>query len=109
MVDEHPPTDVGARMNLDAREPAAPVRQPPRQPARPEAPQTIDDHPVPDERMQPRVAGQYLPRRARRRVALENHVYIFTQSIEHDLIFPYPSESLKYCLPTIPRSPTAPR
>src|SRR5450432_1951415 len=51
---------------------------------------------MPDERVQARVAGQDLPGRARRRVAVEHDSNIFAQAGKHAPILTFPSESLKY-------------
>ena len=51
---------------------------------------------MPDERVQAGVAGEDLERRARRRIALEHDSDVFTESIEHEAIFAFPIETLKY-------------
>ena len=61
VVDEHPPADRGARMDLDPGEPAAPVGEPAGKPPESRAPQRVGDVPVPDQRMQARVASEHFP------------------------------------------------
>src|SRR5437899_6446691 len=96
MIEEHPPPDGRARMNLDARQPASPMGEPASSPAPAPAPQPIGDGAVPDEGMQPRIASQHLPAAARRGIAFEHDGDVFAQPGEHDVIFAYPSVALKY-------------
>jgi len=82
VVDEHAPADHRARMDLDAGEEAPDVRDEAAEPAQPARPAPVGA-PVKDERMQPRVAREHLPRRARGGVALADGGDVFTQSGEH--------------------------
>jgi len=54
------------------------------------------DRTMPDQRMQPRVAGQHFPGGARGRIALKHDGEIFTEPIEHEAMLPYPTELLNY-------------
>ncbi len=72
VVDENAPADRRAGVDLDSRQPAAPVRQPARQPAEVRPPQAVDDRAMPDQRVQSRIAGKNLPGRARGRIAVEH-------------------------------------
>ena len=83
VVDEHPPPDRGAGMDLDAGQEAAPVREPAGEPAKVGAPQAVHDHAMPDERVQAGVARQDFPRRAGGRVAVEDDADVFAESVEH--------------------------
>jgi hypothetical protein len=82
MVDEHMVADVRSRMDLDAGQPARDIRYKPRQPAKPAAPARMRKS-VQCQGMQARVAGQHLPARTSRRVALEDAVDVFAQPREH--------------------------
>jgi hypothetical protein len=46
--------------------------------------------------MQARIAGQHLPGGARGGIALEYDGNVFTESIKHSAMLPYPTESLNY-------------
>ncbi len=96
VVDEHPPADRRAGVDFDAGQPAAPVRQPAREPARAAAPEAVAHRAVPYQRMQARIAGQHLPGGACGGIALEYDRDVFTESVEHTTIVPYPTESLNY-------------
>src|SRR4029077_7516748 len=85
VVDEDARAEPGAGMDLDPGERAAEVRgKAPEQlePVQPEPARELVDV----DRVQAGIAGQYLPRRARRRVALEDAGDIAAQSREHPAI-----------------------
>ena len=46
--------------------------------------------------MEAGVAGQHLPSGSGGRVAIEDNGNVFTESTEHEDIFPYPTELLNY-------------
>src|SRR5262245_62473030 len=96
VVDEHPPANRGPRVDLDAGPKPAPVRNPPGQPAESPAPEPVRDRPMPDERVQPGIASEDFPPALRRRVPLEHDGNVFTQTLEHGRIFPFPTVTLKY-------------
>ena len=77
VVDEHAASYDCPGMDLDSRQPAPPVRQPAAQPPRPIGPQRVRHGSVPNERMEAGVAGQDLPGRPCRRVALEHDRDVF--------------------------------
>src|SRR5205085_11730148 len=85
VVDEDARADLRARMDLDAGQPAAEVRG-----EAPEPLQLMEPEPVRElvdvDRVQAWIAGQYLPRRAGRRVAVEDARDIAAQSREHPAI-----------------------
>ena len=70
VVDEKTPADGGAGMNFDAGQKAADMRHQSPQPAQVPMPQPIRDA-VNAQRMEPRIAGDNLPGRARSRIAIE--------------------------------------
>src|SRR5438132_11510303 len=55
---------------------------------------------MPDQGMEAGVAGEDLERGARCRIALEHDGDVFTEPIEHAVIFAFPIETLKYSLQT---------
>src|SRR5882672_290213 len=84
VVDENPAADRRARVDLDPREePRAVGREPP-QPAQLHAPQRVRKA-VDEKGMKARVAGNDLPGRARRGVAVEHAGYVFADSGKHRL------------------------
>ena len=62
----------------------------------PQPPQPVRDGAVPDERVQPRIAGEHLPAGARRGVPVEYDGDVFTQTVEHAAILPSPTVPLNY-------------
>ena len=82
VVDEHAMADLRARVDLDTREPAVPVRDPAPQPLEAPVPAGMGQ-PVKHHRMKPRVAGDHLPARARRRVALQDAIDVGFHSGKH--------------------------
>ena len=62
---------------------------------------------MPDQCVQPRVAGEHLPPGPSGRVAVEDDRDVFAKSAEHEGIFPYPSELLNYWVERVQRSKTA--
>ena len=83
VVDEHPPADGRPRMDFDSRQPAGPVREPAGEPAPAPTPEPVRNRAVPDQRMQPRIAGQDLPPGARGRVPVEHDGDVFAKAAEH--------------------------
>src|SRR6185312_7390012 len=83
VVDEDPPADRRARMDLDSGPKTAPVRQPACEPAQAARPQRVSDRTVPDQRVDARVAGEHFPTGAGRGVAVEHHGDVFAQMVEH--------------------------
>src|SRR5438477_4190419 len=96
VIDEHPPADDCARMDLDPGEPPAPMREPAGKPPLAPVPERMGDPAMPDQCVQPRVAGEHLPPGPSGRVAVEDDRDVFAKSAEHEGIFPYPSELLNY-------------
>jgi hypothetical protein len=96
VVDEHQPADRRAGVDFDAGQPASPVGQPTREPARATAPEAVAHCAVPYQRMEARIAGQHLPGGACGGIALEYDGDVFTESVEHKTMLPYPTESLNY-------------
>src|SRR5262249_35120102 len=94
VVDEHPSTDRRAGVDLDAGEPATPMREPPSQPLETGSPQAMCDGPVPDQSVQAGIASEPFPRAPRGRVPVENHPDVFPQTIEHEAILAFPSNLL---------------
>ncbi len=82
VVDEHAPTNGGAGMNLDAGEPAPPVRNPPPEPVPAALPAGMR-HAVKQQGVQARITGDNLPGRTRGRVALQDDLDGLTQSLQH--------------------------
>jgi len=76
-------------MDLDAREPATEMRREATEPAQLLPPEPMRQTMDPD-RMQPRIAGENLPFRARRSVALEDAGDVALQSREYALILELP-------------------
>src|SRR3972149_9773949 len=95
VVDEHPPADGRAGMDFDPGDPAAEMRG-----RAPKPPQAAHPEPmgelVQGQRVQPGIAGEHLPRVARRRIALEYACDVFTQMLEHEGILWIPSDSINY-------------
>src|SRR5262249_62235078 len=77
--------DPRAGMDLDPGEPAAEMRSKAPEPPEPAQPEPARE-PVDVDRVEARIAGQYLPRRASRRVAVEDAGDIATQFLEHAAI-----------------------
>ena len=88
VIDEHAAADRGPRVDLDAGQEAAPVREPAREPAEIGTPYGMNQRAMPDERVQAGIAGEHFPRAARGRVALEHHPDVFAESAEHSRIMP---------------------
>src|SRR3954466_4481909 len=82
VVDEHARADLRARMDLDAGEPAPEVRG-----EAPEPGEAVQPEPARElvdvDGVQPRVAGEDFPGRARRRVALQDAGYVAAQLGKH--------------------------
>src|SRR5699024_93559 len=82
MVDEHPATQLGARVNFYARQQSGQMRDKARQPQPFQPPQAVrqsmDGH-----RMQSRVTGENLETAAGRRISLQNAGNVFAKSFEH--------------------------
>mmetsp|Transcript_39169 Transcript_39169/g.91926 ORF Transcript_39169/g.91926 Transcript_39169/m.91926 type:complete len:325 (-) Transcript_39169:72-1046(-) len=82
VVDEDPAADARPRVDLDAGQKAAPVRQPTRQPLVAMVPQPVRAA-VEHQRMQAGVARQHLPGGTGCRVAFEDQGDVFAQALEH--------------------------
>jgi hypothetical protein len=72
------------------------MRQPAGKPAVFAPPEAAHDA-MPDERMQPGIAGQDLEFRPGGRITVEYDGDIFAEALEHGTILPFPRKSLKYC------------
>ena len=85
MINEKPPADSSARMNLDPGQPAGDSRQKARQPFQAQSPQRMVE-PMEQERMNARIGGENLKYRARRRIAVEYGINVFPQTLpkRHD-------------------------
>ena len=89
VINEHPPADGRARMDLDSRQEAAPVRQPAREPAESRFPEPIGRPAMPDQRMQAGIASEHFPAAARRGVPVEHDSDVFAQAVEHGVIIAF--------------------
>ena len=78
---------VAPGVNFDAGEKTGKMRDETRQPAQAMPPQPVREA-VHDQRVNARIAGQHLPERTRRRIAVENRTNILTQMPEHESRFP---------------------
>ena len=79
VIDEKTPADLRARVNFDAGEKAANMRDHARKPAQALAPEPVRE-PVDQQRMKAGIAGDDFPRIAGRRVALEDDRDFFFQA-----------------------------
>ena len=86
VVDEEAPAYGRAGMDLDAGEEASEMRYQPAEPAQVHAPQPIRDA-VNAQSMKTRIAGDDLPRGARGGVAVEYAGDVFTDAVEHKLVW----------------------
>jgi hypothetical protein len=94
VIDEHSPPYARAGMDLDARQNAADVRRRATDPAQAMPPEPMRDL-VQPERMQARVARQHFPMIARRRIAVEDGIDVFSKSLEHsESMLGYPTISV---------------
>ena len=82
VIDKEASTDLRPRMNLDTGQPATKVRQHARQPLPTRRPQVMGQAMQPDS-VQTRIAGQHLKGVARRRIAMEYALNIFSHALEH--------------------------
>src|SRR5207247_9707664 len=85
VIDQHAAADLRTRMNLDAGQPASQLGSEAAEPA-----QAVNPEPARElvdvERVQPGIAGEHLPARTRRRVALQDACDIVAQLFEHERI-----------------------
>ena len=86
VVDEEPPAYGRAGMDLDAGEEASEMRYQPAEPAQIHMPQPIRDA-VNAQGMKAGIAGDDLPSRARGGVAVEYAGDVFTDTVEHKLVW----------------------
>jgi hypothetical protein len=83
VVDEDAPAKGGARVDLDARQPARDVRDESPQPLQAGKPARMRPA-VHHQRVQAGVAGEHLERRLGSRIAFQDAGDVFTQAGEHD-------------------------
>jgi hypothetical protein len=82
VVDEDPPADGGAGVDLDAREEPAEMRHQPREPLEAQAPEPMGE-PVELEGVEARITSDHFPHRPCSGVAFENALNILANSAEH--------------------------
>src|SRR5262245_28827586 len=82
VVDEEAPADGGARMDLDAREPARQMGREPRKPLEARLPQAVGES-VEQHGVETRVASDYFPRIPGRRITLEHDRDFFSYPGKH--------------------------
>ena len=83
VVDEKASTDRRARVNLDAGQATGKVRDHAPAPIPLTNPEAVRQT-MQDQRMNPRITGEHLPCRTRRRIAVKHGTDIFTQTTEHE-------------------------
>ena len=83
-IQDNVPGFANGGVDFNAGQPAPDVGNETRQPFQAPAPQAVRQ-PMEEQRMKTRIAGNDLPGRTRRRVPVEYHAYLFTNSAEHRL------------------------
>lgn len=103
MVNEQPPADDGAGMNLNPRQPPRQLRDEPRCAQPSPNPQAVGQ-PVRHDGMHPGIEQQHLRARTRRRVAGKNGVDIVFKTFEHGSNQPQTLAKSKFITPSKPSS-----
>ena len=87
---------VGAGVDFDPGEPAAPMGEPAGQPAHPQPQSRCDTHRCQTSACRPGIAGQDLPPRPGGGIPVEHDGDVFAKAVQHAGIFAFPTGALNY-------------